>query len=239
VPIVKSPDERDRERTAFLLALYELVEGIPGKRTAIDTVGAEIGLSKNESMIVYEWLHARGFVDCRVAAHRSLEITQAGVEVAEQVHRRGAPSEFGRLGGRGVLDDWGGPLDHWSSIETRLAGLRAEMDSARSLDDYQDVGRRGREVIIDAVNELFEDDMVPSHVEPLKGADAKKRFEVVIDVFAAGRAHAELRRLMRSAWDLSQKVTHGTEVTRVDAFAAAVLLVRTLGEMRSDGRPSN
>lgn len=47
-----------------------------------------------------------------------------------------------------------------------------------------------------------------------------------------GSERAELRRLVRDAWDLAQKVTHG-DLDRVDAFAAAqatVLVVRTLQE---------
>jgi hypothetical protein len=48
-----------------------------------------------------------------------------------------------------------------------------------------------------------------------------------------GPAREELRRLVRDAWDLAQKVTHG-DVQAVDAFAAAqatVLVVRTLQEL--------
>jgi hypothetical protein len=43
----------------------------------------------------------------------------------------------------------------------------------------------------------------------------------------------ELRRLVRAAWDLSQKLTHG-RLGSIEAFAAAqatVLLVRTLQQL--------
>jgi hypothetical protein len=138
----------------------------------------------------------------------------------------------------GRIDDWGGAPDHWGAIEERLAGLRREMDNAKELDDFQDVGRRGREIVIAAVNEMFQAYTVPEGTEEPKVGDAKRRFELVVQSFAPGSSHAELRSLMRAAWDLSQKVTHGT-ITRVDAFAAAqstVLLVRTLAEMHGAGR---
>ncbi len=139
----------------------------------------------------------------------------------------------------GTIDDWGGSPDEWAALEERLSGLRHEMDNATSLDHHQDVGRRGREIVIDVVNLMFSDDMVPTGEDVPKGANAKARFDFVVAAYAAGASHAELRALMRAAWDLNQKVTHG-EVSRVDAYAAAqatVLLVRTMAEMRLAGRP--
>jgi hypothetical protein len=140
----------------------------------------------------------------------------------------------------GKVDDWGGAPDGWSDLEKRLAGLRDEMDNATTLDHHQDVGRRGREIIIDVVNEMFEPSMVPVGTEPPKASNAKARFDHIVQAYAPGSSHAELRGVMRSAWDLAQKVTHG-DVTRVDAFAAAqatVLVVRTLAEMHRSGHPT-
>ncbi|MGD9795179.1 MAG: hypothetical protein AB7V43_17040 [Acidimicrobiia bacterium] len=138
----------------------------------------------------------------------------------------------------GKVDDWGGSPDEWTELELRVAGLRDEMDGATTLDHYQDVGRRGREVVIDVVNLLFEADMVTDVEHPPKGSDAKAKFDLIVQAYAIGSSHAELRALMRAAWDLNQKVTHGA-ITRVDAYAAAqatVLIVRTLAAMHDAGR---
>ncbi|MEQ1785748.1 MAG: hypothetical protein ABL966_01745 [Acidimicrobiales bacterium] len=138
----------------------------------------------------------------------------------------------------GKVDDWGGSPDEWMHLEERLSGLREEMDHASTLDQYQDVGRRGREVIIEVVDLIFTSDMVPAGEDQPKGGDAKARFDFVLDAYASGKVHAELRKVMRSAWDLAQKVTHG-DITRVDAYAAAqatVLVVRTIAEMHREGR---
>lgn len=138
----------------------------------------------------------------------------------------------------GKVDDWGGSHDEWIDLEQRLSGLRDQMDHVTTLDHYQDVGRRGREVIIDVVDLVFTTDMVPEGKDHPKASDAKARFDYIIQANAAGGSHAELRKLMRAAWDLAQKVIHG-EITRVDAFAAAqatVLIVRTLAEMHREGR---
>jgi len=134
----------------------------------------------------------------------------------------------------GNVDDWGGSPAEWSRLEERLSGLRDELGSAATLDQYQDVGRRCREINIDVVNLVFAADMVPDGQEHPKSADAKARFDLILQARAIGTTHAELRKLMRAGWDLAQKATHG-DVTRVDAFAAAqatVLLVRTLAEMQ-------
>lgn len=81
-------------------------------------------------------------------------------------------------------------------LEGRLSGLRNEMDHASTLDHYQDVGRRGREVIIDVVDLVFTADMVPDgHAQP-KTSDAKTRFGYIIQTYASGSSYAELRKLM-------------------------------------------
>ena len=140
----------------------------------------------------------------------------------------------------GRVDDWGDSPDEWSRVEQRLSGLRNKMDLASTLDDYQDVGRRSREVLIHAVNLTFVPEMVPDGKEQPKAADAKTRFDFVVGTHAHGRSRKKLRKLMWAAWDLAQKVAHGNNVTRVDAFAAAqatVLIVRTLVQMNREAQP--
>ena len=140
----------------------------------------------------------------------------------------------------GIVDDWGGSPAGWSEIEQRISGLRSEMDRASSLDDYQDVGRRCREVLIDVVEVVYEAVVVIDKKKQPKAADARARFGYIVQAHSPGRSHAELRKLMRTAWDLAQKVTHSDNITRVDAFAAAqatLLIVRTLAQMHHEGRP--
>ena len=134
------------------------------------------------------------------------------------------------------VTDWVPPAsaETWATIEVRLAGLKDRLDNARNLDDWQDIGRRSREVLIAATNVVFKDEMMQEGVMAPKAADAKARFDAVVDTLARGASHAELRQLMRAAWDLAQKVTHSSGISRVDAFAAAqstVVIVRTLQEI--------
>ena len=164
-------------------------------------------------------------------------------ERSAEVAKLAAPlrDQLDNLERSGRVDDWGGSPDEWSEIEQRLSELRNKMDLATTLDDNQDVGRRSREVLIHAVNLVFAPEMVPDGEEQPKAADAKTRFDLVLRTYAPGGSRKKLRKVMWAAWDLAQKVAHGNNVTRVDAFAAAqatVLIVRTLVQMNSEAQPS-
>jgi len=121
----------------------------------------------------------------------------------------------------------------WADLDGRVAGLALELSAATSRDDLQDVGRRAREVLIDCARILADPALVPAGQGAPRTADAKAWLDLFLLARAGGPARDELRRLVRDAWDLAQKVTHG-DVSRVDAFAAAqatVLVIRTLQEL--------
>jgi hypothetical protein len=121
----------------------------------------------------------------------------------------------------------------WTDLDARLAGLANELSFAATLDDLQDVGRRAREVLIDCAQLLADPSFVPTGTETPKASDAKSWLDLFLVAHAGGSGRAELRRLVRDAWDLAQKVTHG-DLDRVDAFAAAqatVLVIGTLQEL--------
>lgn len=135
----------------------------------------------------------------------------------------------------GSVSDSGGPgLASWSDLDARVEGVVAELRAASTLDDLQDVGRRCREILIDA-GKLLANDLVPTGFEAPQAANAKAWLDLYLAKRAGGRSHKELRAFVPAAWDLAQKVTHG-DITRVDAYAAAqatVLIVRTLQQMAS------
>jgi hypothetical protein len=124
-------------------------------------------------------------------------------------------------------------------VEARINGLRERLTTATTLDDFQDLGRRAREVLIAAVDEVFNTDIVPIGAEPPKRADAKARFDLILESFFVGSARAETRNFMRAAWDLANKVTHAGTKNRLgecrqDAVAAAqgaLAIVRVLSEL--------
>lgn len=125
----------------------------------------------------------------------------------------------------------------WGALDARVDGVVTKLRGANSRDDLQDVGRRCREILIDAAKLLADPALVPPGSEAPKAADAKAWLELFLAARAAGRSHRELRAFIPVAWDLAQKVTHG-EVERVDSYAAAqatVLVVRTLQQLAEGG----
>jgi hypothetical protein len=114
-------------------------------------------------------------------------------------------------------------------VDHRLDGLKAEYDAAEILDDLQDVGRRSREILIDAANLVFHDWMVQPGGEVPSPNDAKARIDGFLDQAAAGKAREDLRRVLRASHTLNNTVTHSNHTTRAETFAAAqatVLMVR-------------
>lgn len=125
------------------------------------------------------------------------------------------------------------------SVSARIEQIKNRLATAQTLDDFQDLGRRAREVLIAAVDEVFHPDMLPFDEEPPKKADAKARFDLILDALFVGSARAETRNFMRSAWDLANKVTHGGNAQRLlecrqDTIAAvqgALAVVKVLSEL--------
>jgi hypothetical protein len=132
-----------------------------------------------------------------------------------------------------IADPGGAGSVSWAALDVRVDGVVTELRGASSRDDLQDVGRRCREILIDAAKLLADPAFVPQGSEAPKAADAKAWLELFLAARASGRNHRELRAFIPVAWDLAQKVTHG-DVERVDAYAAAqatVLVVRTLQQL--------
>lgn len=138
--------------------------------------------------------------------------------------------------GHGVDDT--GPADDstWPGLERRLQDAKTRLDLASALDDWQDVGRRCREILIDLGSLVYTADMLPAdESEQPKGSDAKSRLGLAARSHFGGAEHAELRSLVRAAWDLANKVTHSGSIGDADAFAtvqATVLLVRVFERTR-------
>ena len=133
------------------------------------------------------------------------------------------------IDGRGVDDV--GALDEqtWPALEQRLTDAKRRLDLAVSQDDWQDTGRRCREILIDLAGLVYTDAMLPTGQEVPRGSDAKERLALAGNALFVGPEHKELRGFVKAAWDLANKVTHSGSIMDVETFAtlqATVLLVR-------------
>lgn len=134
---------------------------------------------------------------------------------------------------RAGLVDWSTPSPGWEEIEDRLQQMIERFTTATELDDFQDVGRRGRELLIDLATKLFEASMVPTGQEVPGPSDAKGRMEHYINARLAGGTNENLRGFMNKTHALANALAHSRTMGRTEAYActqAMVLLIRA-GQM--------
>jgi hypothetical protein len=140
---------------------------------------------------------------------------------------------------RGILDPGPRSTD-WPEIEARVRELGPVLERAQTLDEIQDVGRRCREIVNDLADVALAAANPPIPAEPF-GSDRKAKLAAFLECAATGPSFADLRRMVRATYDLSNAVTHSSRGSRAEAVAAAqsaVLLVRTLRELaREQGLP--
>lgn len=170
---------------------------------------------------LWDWY---GFYSQELASYRERREHVAGLTKA-------ALSSLNETENTGVVHDPtpddGDPT--WERVNTRVAGLIAKYSAAHTLDDWQDAGRRAREILVDLGKLLAQSGLVSGGATPPRLADAKAWFDLMLAQRAIGSSKAEFRAVMRATWELAQKVTHG-DIDDVDTFAAAqatVLVVRT------------
>jgi len=158
--------------------------------------------------------------------------------VSDDVHRLGrAHSIRGYLAAvdentrtRGVLDI-GPATDDWPVLEGRLRELGVLLERADSADDYQDLGRRSRE-IVGSLADLLMEEIEPGHPY---GSNRKAMIDAYLNRVVGEAGLGDVRDLVRAALKLANHVTHDPAPHRAEAVAAAqaaVLLVRTLDATR-------
>ncbi|MFB7889290.1 hypothetical protein ACFCZ3_14720 [Cellulosimicrobium cellulans] len=133
------------------------------------------------------------------------------------------------------FDDTGASSEvGWSDLENRLSEVKERFDLASSMDDWQDIGRRCREILIDLANLAYDSTMLPASTEEPKASDAKNKLTYAGAHHFDGKEHAELRAVVRGSWDLANKVTHSTGTGKLDAWASVqstILLVRLFEQL--------
>ncbi|TAM61274.1 MAG: hypothetical protein EPN50_07085 [Chloroflexota bacterium] len=136
------------------------------------------------------------------------------------------------------LVDWGEPTPGFDAVEDRLAGLKTRLAAARSADDLSDIGRRCRDIAVDAVAVVFRPEMVPAGTEAPSPQDAKGRLELYITARVGGGEMAEYRDFLRSSLKLAHARTHSARTGYAAAVAAAqglLSFVRALQAIERSG----
>jgi hypothetical protein len=116
------------------------------------------------------------------------------------------------------------------------------VQAASSLDDYQDVGRRCRELLADLATEVFEPGMVPEGQSVPGPKDVKARLECFFESRFAGKSNEEMRRLALAAVALANAITHSSHADAVKAYACAqatILVVRVAEKLVQAEEPED
>lgn len=94
-------------------------------------------------------------------------------------------------------------------------------DTSEEAEDFQAVGMRARETLIQLVRSLAKPEMVPASQEAPKRADAVGWSELIANTIAGGASNdhirAHLKVTSKSAWQLANWLTHANGAARKDA----------------------
>lgn len=166
-------------------------------------------------------------------------------QTIDQVIRRAFPPGWPGRGGSVVLGqradvgwpsgivDWSMPAPRWGSVETRLSDLHVKLMAAKSADDWQDVGRRCREIVIETADVVFTPRLLPAGSKIPGTGDAKARLEAYFESRQPDLAD-DMRAFVSGTMRLANALTHSTRMGRLEAVGSAqavVLLVRMLQEI--------
>lgn len=107
-------------------------------------------------------------------------------------------------------------------------------------DDFEDIGRRVREIARDAVMHVVNEGMVPPGAQQPGLRDADEWLDLYLAARLGGASSKNLRDHLRTSLRLANEVTHGSPNRIVGAVAATqglVLLVRPLQAVERTSRP--
>ncbi|ROR55443.1 hypothetical protein EDD41_2717 [Luteococcus japonicus] len=126
----------------------------------------------------------------------------------------------------------------WPAVDAEIAGLRQRFQTARSAQDYRDVGNRCV-AVVEALSAAVYDPskhLRDGETEP-PVAKSKQRLERYVEGSLAGKENLEVRGLATKVINLAQAVKHASTPSRRDAGIAAdsvILLVNILRRVDQD-----
>ena len=138
-----------------------------------------------------------------------------------------------------AIPTWDLPLDErWLTLAERAFDLKTEYEAANTIDDWQDVGRRARQVIIEAVKVAWDEGMVPETEPQPKVDDVTTKLDQLLAVRIPGPTNQRLRKFIRSALSLGHETTHSEGQEGIEAMTSAMgasMAVRLLQELERIG----
>lgn len=160
-------------------------------------------------------------------------------EIFDSLHDRLADMEFAALESSLADPISPHPRTGWSAVDTEIGELRRHFNSARTPQDYRNVGNDCAAVTEMLSAQVYEPErhLREGEEEP-PVAKTKLRIERFIDDAAPGSDNAALRKLARAAIEYAQHVKHSETPTRTEAGVAAdgVILLANILRRLSEPR---
>lgn len=88
---MRSLQDRELERTSFLMTIYEFTDGETMNETTLEAVADAIGVDRDHAMKLYKWAGDRGLTgDGFTLGGTGLALSAGGVDAVEDLLRKGA-----------------------------------------------------------------------------------------------------------------------------------------------------
>ncbi len=140
------------------------------------------------------------------------------------------------------IPTWDLPLaERWEALAERSLDLKTEFEAAETIDDLQDVGRRARQIVTEAVKLAWDDSMVSAGEAAPHGDDARAKLDQVLAARVPGPSNERLRKFIRAALELGHETTHSESQEGLEALASAmgaIMAVRLLQELDGNELPT-
>jgi hypothetical protein len=128
----------------------------------------------------------------------------------------------------------------WQRVDEEIAELRRHFQTARTPQDYRNVGN-DCVIVTEAISRTVYDadrHLRPGETEP-PVANTKQRLDRFVEDALPSAENASLRRLARAAIDVAQAIKHRSTPTRRDAGVAADAVILLANLLRRIDEPGN
>lgn len=86
-----------------------------------------------------------------------------------------------------AIPSWDLPLDErWTGLAQRALDLKSTYEAATTIDDYEDVGRRSRQIILAAIKTAWDETMVPEGENRPREDDGPAKLDQLLDAIVPG-----------------------------------------------------
>ncbi len=108
----------------------------------------------------------------------------------------------------------------WQRVDRSMDRLRQQLITASTVEEFQQVGHLCRETLISLAQAVFDPrrhSSLDSDVKDISDTDVKRMMDRYVEVECGGPSNQEMRKCIRSAFDLTNTVQHGRNSTYREA----------------------